>query len=53
MKLFDENRIFDFIHVEMSNKCNLECPMCPRVRLLENNFWEKNEDLSYNKFNFF
>ena len=50
MKLFDENRIYNFIHVEMSNKCNLECPMCPRVELLEKNFWTNKEDLSYNKF---
>ena len=50
MKLFDENRIYNFIHVEMSNKCNLECPMCPRVELLEKNFWSKKKDLSYNKF---
>ena len=36
--------------VEVVNKCNLECPMCPRIELLEKNFWPKKKDLSYNKF---
>ena len=35
MNLFVKNKIYQHIHVETSQKCNLACPMCPRESLLE------------------
>ena len=47
--MFDENRLYEFIHVETSQKCNLACPMCPREMLLEKDYLDKSQ-LSVNNF---
>lgn len=41
--MFDENRLYEFIHVETSQKCNLACPMCPREELLKHNYLDKSQ----------
>ena len=49
MNLFVKNKLFEFIHVETSQKCNLACPMCPREMLLEKGYLDKSQ-LSVNNF---
>lgn len=49
MNLFVKNKIYQHIHVETSQKCNLACPMCPRESLLEKGFLDKSQ-LSINNF---
>ena len=47
---YNTSRIFKHIHVEMTNKCNLACPMCPRIELLEKKMINNKEDLSLKDF---
>ena len=50
MKIFDQTKVFKHVHVEMTNKCNLACPMCPRIDLLERGMINNKEDLSLQNF---
>ena len=35
MRLFDQNKPFDFVHVELTEKCNAACPMCMRNKMVK------------------
>ena len=50
MNLFNQSRVFEHVHVEMSNKCNLACPMCPRIDLLQRGMINNKEDMSLKNF---
>ena len=49
-ELFDRSKLFKFIHFELGNKCNLACPMCPRVDLLKKNYIDNKYDITPENF---